>query len=190
MNKNILIALGLIVVLALAGGGYYLWSNSAVDSQEPVVEVEDHEYHSAQYGLSFSYPDTYGMTEHDEGTAERITHAVVLMDKDFQIVPESEGPPVIAVTIFENPENLSLSKWITDTSYSNYKLATDPTLTPTFVGGQIAFLYSHSGLYETDAVVTMYNGRVYMFTTGWIAATDQIRTDFQKVLDTVEFVAS
>jgi len=186
--KAILAIVGLVIVV---GGGYYFWQNTAApEAPEPVVEVEDNEYHSAQYGLSFSYPDTYNMTEHDSGTGERMTHSIVLIDKDFQPIPDSEGPPAIAVSIFENTEDLSAEEWITGTSFSNYKLSTDETLTPVTVGGKAGLLYTHSGLYETDAVVVVHNGRVYMFTAGWLTANDQIRSDFEDVMGTVEFVAS
>lgn len=186
--KNIFI--GLLLVLVLGVGGYMAWQNTASQNPEPVTEVEDNEYHSAQYGISFTYPDTYNMTEHDAGTGERMTHSVVLIDKGFQPMQDSEGPPAIAVTIFENPENLSLENWITTTSYSNYKLTTDETLRATTVGGRPALAYTHSGLYETDAVVVMNNGRVYMFTAGWLTAGDQTRADLQTILSSVEFVAS
>ncbi len=188
MNKNIFLVL--ILILLLAGGGYYLWQSGVSEEPEPVTEVEDNEYHSAHYGVSFSYPDTYTMTEHDQGTAERMVHTVVLIDSAYANSGGMEGPPAIAVSVFENPENESLETWIRGNSYSNFKLATDETLTPTTVGGVPALAYTHSGLYETDAVVVMQNGRVYMFTAGWISADDQIRDDFKEVLNSVEFVAS
>ncbi len=188
MNKTIFA--GAIAALLLIGGGYWVWSTMAASGPEPVTEVEDNEYHSAQYGISFTYPEQYTMTEHDEGTGERMMHTIVLINKEYADGGGMEGPPAIAVTVFENPENLSLQNWITTTSYSNYKLATDETLHATSVGGQAALSYAHSGLYETDAVVVMNNGRVYMFTAGWLTVQDDIRSDLEKILSSVEFVAS
>ncbi len=179
----------LVLVFGVAAGGYYVLQGTS-SVPEPITEVEDHEYHSAQYGLSFLYPNTYAMTEHDAGNGERMTHSILLVDKKFQAVQNSEGPPVVAVTIFENIEHLSLEDWVTSTSYSNYKLATNETLHPTSVGGKEALSYAHSGLYETDAVVVMHNGRVYMFTAGWLTVQDQTRSDLEEILSSVEFVAS
>jgi len=188
MHKNTLIAL--FVLLLLAGGGYYLWQNMPAEGPEPIVEVDDSTYHSAQYGISFEYPESYALTEHDEGTAERMMHAIVLMDEDYANKPATEGPPAIAITIFENPEQTTLEDWVKGNANSNYKLSADGGLKPATIGGNPALSYTHSGLYENDAVVTMYNGRVYMFTAGWIMAQDAIRADFKQVVDSVEFVAS
>lgn len=178
-----------VVIVAAVGGAFFFMQGA---SQEPVLPLtfEDKLYHSAQYGMSFSYPDGYQLFERDEQTPERTMHSVILISDEYVNLESMEGPPAITVTVFENMENTSLEDWIKGNSFSNYKLSSQETLTPVSVAGEPALSYEYSGLYETDAVALLHDGRVYLFTAGWLGMTDQIRQDFKQILDSVIFVSS
>ncbi len=187
MNKNIFIALGLVVLVAV--GGYYFLQQDRPVMLPPVPDGPDaKEYSSTEYGISFPYPIGYTLMEYDEGNAERMMHSIVMVDEAYVNSPGTEGPPALTMTIFENPEDQSIEDWIKGNSYSNYKLSRDETLEPGMVDGKPALFYTYDGLYASAAVVTAHNGRIYMFTVGWLDTEDRIRIDFSSILDRVTFL--
>ena len=167
--------------------------------QEPALQEEHEEqeatpvtFNSNELGLMFVYPGTYTLQTHEIGNDERMWTALTLIDTEIlqQAIENgaSEGPPAIAIQVFDNVEEYSLEEWIKGTSYSNYKLAiTDDTLTPTIVGGKEALAYRYSGLFETNATVVAQGDKIYMFSVDWLTPQDVNIHDFEHLLETVSF---
>lgn len=187
--KKALIAL--LVVLVVVGVGYYAFSLYAVSKLDgtggvPAPQQELQQY-ASEDGVSFMYPNSYELSSRTEGNAERQWDILVLMPKGYVPPEGGEGPPAITLSIYPNPEGLSLAQWVESDARSNYKLSADGALTPGTMGNEPALFYMHSGLYESDAAVTSHDGKIYLFAAGWQAQGDQIRTDFNDLIKTVQF---
>jgi hypothetical protein len=196
MQKTLLIVLAVLVVL---GAGWYLFSTylvSKLDGTGGVTAPQEEQggdrlvrYESSGLGIAFTYLENrYTLTTHTNGSAEREWQTITLVPSDFMPVEGGEGPPAITISILDNPEKLTLEQWIKGDSRSNWKLAPDNAqLRAATVGGEEGFAYQHSGLYETDAVAVMHDGKVYLFEGGWLTTNDEIRRDFERLLEKVEF---
>ncbi len=191
------IAIG-IVALAILGIGVFAYTNqnAAPESADTTnwrnkEETATQTYTSPQLGLTFDYPEDYTLESHDDGNAERSWTTLTLIEttllEEYEASGAMEGPPAIAVQVFDNVENYSLEEWITTTSYSNYKLASDPELLQGEVAGEPARAYQHSGLYETNAVVVAHEGSIYMFSVGWLTEVDRNLHEFGQLLESVSF---
>jgi len=88
---------------------------------------------------------------------------LVLLPKGYAPPQGGEAPPAISMSVFSNVEGLSLEQWIKGDNRSNFKLSQDGVLASTTVGGEPALAYTHSGLYETDAVVVSRRGKLFLF---------------------------
>ncbi len=171
----------LAAVLVLAAGAYFFVPSAPVS--------ESRIFESTHLGLKFEYPSSYEATSTHMGNAERGWHAVVLLPAGYTPPQGGEGPPAITVQDIPNPEGLALEAWILGDARSNWKLAAqDGGLGSTTVGGEPALSYKHSGLYETSAVAVAHGDKIYLFEAGWLTPEDKIRTDFEKLLDTVQFI--
>lgn len=145
-------------------------------------------FESAEFGLSFLYPQTHQVKLHTEGTAEREWNVLTILPKGYVPPVAGEGPPVISVAKYPNPEGLSLEAWVKGDARSNWKLAAeDGGLGSMTVGGKQALAYRYSGLYETDAVAVAHNGNIYLFSVGWMTPEDTLRGDFDTLLQSVMF---
>lgn len=183
----------LTVVLIVIGSAFYLLSRPGNDTptigEDNATVPKMLQYESASYGLRFSYPDTYVLTEQDVGNqAEREHHAIAIINKiaAANIPQGGEGPTAITIDIYGNgidkqtPEN-----WIRNSSPSNFKLSPDQKLSTTTVGGAPAYSYTWDGLYRGDSVVISHASNILMFTVTYMDATDPIRTDFQQLLQSL-----
>lgn len=188
VSKVILVVVALIVV---AFGVAFMTSRylvSKLDGTGIQTPQERRELYSSEDGVSFSYPDTYELSSRSEGNAERQWDVLVLLPKGYVPPYNGEGPPAISMSVFANPEGLSLDAWIKGDSRSNWKLAAqDGGLGSTTVGGEPALAYRYSGLYETSAVAVAHKGKIFLFEAGWIAPTDATKRDFEILLGTVQF---
>lgn len=177
-----------VVCLGLAyGGSRYLVSrlDGTGGVHAPAVTLQQY---SSEDGIMFQYPDTYLLSSRTEGNAERQWDALLLVPRGYESMQYTEGPPAISVSVFQNIEAAGLESWVRGDARSNVKLG-DGTLTPGTVGGEPALFYTHTGLYETDAVAVAHRGRIFLFEAGWIASSDPIRADFQNILKTVQFTS-
>jgi len=160
------------------------------------IEVErgPTEYKSDQFGLSFSYPETYFVAYEQSTSGERNQQAIVLAEdtpanRALFTDPDSatEGPPTITITIFQNNfDNYTLQSFVEGTNFSNFKMS-NGTKTETTVGGQPAWRYRATGLYENENVVVARPDYIYMFTAFFNSPTDSILSDFDEILKTVKF---
>jgi hypothetical protein len=194
-SKTVWLMVGTLVVVGLGVFAYTNYgpgqesSNGDDSGEEQVTTLET--YNSSELGLSFTYPVSYTLTTHKDGNAERSWTTLTLIEthilEEYEQSGAMEGPPAIAVQVFDNIEELGLEEWVTTTSYSNYKLATDPTLLQGEVAGEPAVAYQHSGLYETNAVVVARGGKIYLFSVSWLTQEDKNINDFGDLLESVRF---
>lgn len=185
--KIIVLLLGL--ALAASGAAFlasrYLASKLGTGSTN--VPQENLEQYASEDGVSFKYPKTYGLSSRTEGEPGRQWDALVLLPRGYTPPQDGEGPPAITLGVFPNPQNLSLKEWVRGDSRSNFALSSDRKLSQVTVGGRAGLAYTHSGLYEHDAVAVAHTGKIFLFSAGWIEEGDPIRVDFQKLLSTVQW---
>lgn len=183
----------LIVAIVLALAAYLIYQSAAprtgVNTGEPTTSEDvSRPYTSARYGLSFSYPDTYQLTEFDApGSALREHHVITLIPKKDLPVPQGgEGPPAITIDIYQNNlDKHTTEGWIRGTSESNFKLSSEGRLASTSLDGQAALSYRWSGLYEGTTVAIAQPNWVYAFTVTYLAPGDDIVQDFVNVRNSV-----
>lgn len=157
-------------------------------------EQNDTSYISSEYGLSFEYPQGYFVAFEQTLDGEREQHAIVLAEDTPAVRAlfsnpgsATEGPPTITITIFQNDlDHYTLQSFVEGTNFSNFKLS-DENKTETTVGGETAWRYRATGLYENDNVVVVRPEYVYMLTAFFNSPEDQILKDFDAILQTVTF---
>lgn len=123
-------------------------------------------FSAGEFGIAFEYPSEYLLFEHEGDTTGESDFY-----HNFNIVSEGpaletiaraeaglpgEGPPSVAITFYNNPDNYSPAQWVREanSAYTNYH-AEDrvATLASTTVDGVPAIAYSSSyGLYASDYV--------------------------------------
>lgn len=179
------IALGIFAALVAV---LLIWHGFFHHMDMPISAPELLQY-SSEDGVQFLYPSNYVLRSRTEGTPERQWDILVLMDKeDAAHIPEnSEGSPVMIVSVFANPEKESLEQWVRGDARSNYKLSRDGSIASTTIGGEPGVTYQFSGLYEFDAVAVEHGDKIFLFEVSWMQTTDQIRRDFGKLMSSVTF---
>ncbi len=187
-------AFGVFLAIAAVVGGatfsawYFL---VRVPSPVSVEEKNQPPYVFDDAGIRFEYPRTYTFESYpleDESTSWNSLMLVRTKEKlEAEANGASEGPVAITIGIFPNVTNQSPQDWVLGDPHSNYALSNNQPLTPTTLGGKSAVSYTHSGLFESDALVVAYNDNIYLFEVSWADAQDPIRTDFQTMLKSVQF---
>jgi hypothetical protein len=99
----------------------------------------------------------------------------------------SDGPPAISIIQVPKASNETLEEWVKTNSISNFALSPDQKLSSTTLGGQPAISYTHSGLYESQAIAAEHGGYAYLLSVGSLNPQDKIVGDFQNILRTVQF---
>lgn len=177
-----------LIVAVLATSVYFLLSQYGVGRQEGPAGQTSLLQYSSEDGVSFNYPDTYELSSRTEGNAERQWDVLLLLPRGYVPPEAGEGPPVISMSIFPNPEELSLTQWVQGDARSNWKMIVDERASrPTTVGGEPALWYHYSGLYEVDSVAAAHGGKIYLISGDWLDPADQIRQDFNNLIKTVQF---
>lgn len=186
MNNKIFLLVVFVLVI-LISVFYFIIKPSSDESLS-------NDYESEKFGIRFSYPKNYFIASENGIDGERIQHAIVLIED----TPENreffanqnlatESPPTITISIFQNNlDNYTLKSFVEGTSFSNFKLS-DGKTTETTIGGEEALKYRATGLYENENVVAVRPNYVYMFTVFFNAPTDRILSDFETILQSVEF---
>lgn len=186
MKTTLYILIGLVI----AGGAfYYFWPTEEVvpnEEEMPVATMKT--YTNPKYGLSFSYPENYQLTEHDaEGSAQREHHVIVLMRTEDLPLPEAgEGPPSITIEMFQNNlDSQTTEGWIRGSSASNFKLG-EGRLSEISLDGKPALSYRWSGLYEGTTVAIAQPRWIYAFSVTYLEPGADIVQDFVTVRDSVK----
>lgn len=183
-----------VIVALVVGAGAAVWhfvlrdvSLGGGSSQEDKLPL----YIFDDAGLSFNYPRSYVFESYPlEDETDSWVSLMLVRAKDKQSAEEngaSEGPVAITISIFTNTENLSADEWVRTSPHSNFALSKDNSIQTTSLGGEQGVSYTHSGLYESDAVAVAHGDSIYLFEGSWAAVGDSIRTDFQNLLKTVKF---
>ncbi len=192
MSPLFKIIAGVLVVGALAYGIAFATSRYLVSRLDGTGGVQAPQTTLQQYssedGVSFMYPASYELSSRTEGNAERRWDVLVLLPKGYVPPQGGEGPPAISLSVFPNPEGLSLDAWVRGDARSNWKLIVDERASrPMTVGGEPALWYHYSGLYEVDSVAVAHANKIFLFSGDWLDPQDPIRADFNNLINTVQF---
>jgi hypothetical protein len=143
-------------------------------------------YSNDTYGISFSYPDYYLVTERELGNGERDHFSLTLMQKgDANIPPNSDGPAVISLDIYQNNlDTLGIERWLKEHNASNFKLSNGQYQTFE-LEGRPAVSYHWSGLYEAEAVAFEHAGNIVAVSGQYISPEDQILKDYQNLIQSI-----
>lgn len=194
-NSTMLRTLAFVAIAAVVGAAIYIMlqpeRGDTIPTGAEVPAQGKDSYSNAEFGISFTYPDSYVLTERDmPGSAERGHHVITIMDREAAAnIPEAgEGPTSITIDFFQNNlDNLTVEQWVKNTSNSNFKLSTDQKLTNTTLAGSPALSYTWDGLYWGESIAAENRGYIVVFSVTSISAEDQIRSDFVGVLESIRF---
>jgi len=177
------ITLGALFIVVLAIIAYVVYGSLS----KTIPSSEMATYTSGKYGFSFTYPNTYELSEKEVGNTERGHYSITLIPKESLPLPEAgEGPTAITIDVYQNDiDNLDLFEWITTTEFSNFKLS-NGTYVTTSIGKIPAARYAWSGLYEAHVVVFERPGAIVAVTGTYIAPTDKIVSDFEALVQSIE----
>ncbi|MHB1118080.1 MAG: Gmad2 immunoglobulin-like domain-containing protein [Minisyncoccota bacterium] len=154
------------------------------------VATGEQAYTNETYGISFSYPRGYVLTESEQGDAHRGHYAIMIVREADALPREnSEGPTAISFDIYQNNlDRQTLRGWLEDSSYSNYKLSND-TYLMTRVGGVEAIAYHWSGLYEATTTAFIHNDNIIAASVTYITPEDAQIGVYNDVLKSVRLLA-
>jgi hypothetical protein len=168
-----LISIALVVIALLLGWLFY--SHSQTDAAPDTTTLSH--YSSDAYGISFSYPSDYVLTEQDIATAQAGTktyHQITLINKkDLRVPVNGEGPT--AITIRFNAPDMKAPP------------SGRPSATTT-VSGFPAVSSSWSGLYEGTTIVVTRPAMTYTFSVTYMDIGSQIIQDFVTLRGSVKIV--
>ncbi len=178
MNKPLI---ALVVVILLAGLAYlYL-----VPAGEPVTSLKT--YGSESGNLTFNYPAYYVLEEREAAGGERGEQHLTLIKESELNSGASEGPTSINIDIYQNDlDQLTTEQWIKNDARSNFKLSPDGKLSSTTLSRREALTYTWDGLYRGQTLALTTTKYVYAFSVTTLTATDQIKSDFETLLKTVD----
>lgn len=146
-----------------------------------VRKVGEASYANDEFGIKFEYSDDYRIEERsDQGR-----YSLVLLPVDYTPPENGEGPPAINFDLYFNPGVENALEWVQGNQNSNFQLS-NQQYEAGVVGGEPAVMYRSDGLYATDNVVVLNRDYVLHISSGFIAEDDQIRDDFEDVLDSLK----
>lgn len=172
-------------------GGFYWFSDHGeppVGPEEAGEEITSPTYTSERYGITFSYPAAYELSERDApGSAMREHHIITLMRTADLPAPEGgEGPPSISIDIYQNNlDSQTTEGWIRGSSDSNFKLSQEQRLASTTIDGKPALSYRWSGLYEGTTIALAQLDWIYAFSVMYLEPGETIVQDFVVLRDSV-----
>lgn len=175
--------LGIIVVLALLGMAAIFYAGPAL-APEQIPPVEQL-YSNGVYGISFSYPVGYLLSEEDMTGPNDPHHYVITLIREEDAVPVvagGEGPTAITIDIYSKGESEDMPAWLRAHPESNFALG-DGTLADMSVGGAHASRYSWSGLYEGETTAFFHNNWTILVSVTFMSSADQMRADYEYLLD-------
>lgn len=174
--------LGIVIVLSLVAAGAIFYGGSAFapSSQQSLVQT----YSNEAYGLSFSYPVGYVLSERSGNN--NAYHITLIREEDaVPVVGGGEGPRAITVDVYTLPEDQTVIDWMNTSPFSNFGLGQEKKYEERVVAGTTAVRYSWSGLYEGITTVLTQGNRVYTISVSFNSPADDIRFDYESVLDSL-----
>jgi hypothetical protein len=122
--KNARIAvIGVFIVAALGTGLYFLQDNAPSDVPEDPNVVDPYAgwktYTNEEYGFSFKYPGDYILekpleAEDPKKRAPRVTALGDVQLEKVYVQDKEDYGMLFSVTFFDNPQNLSLDRWMSE----------------------------------------------------------------------------
>jgi len=101
----------------------------------------------------------------------------------------SELPPTIGIAIYRNVNNETASVWVNaHAELSNLQLASSEINRDSVLAGANAVAYTIDGVYPTQVVVVAHGEYIYVFLGAYLDQDDQIRDEFNALLQSVVFV--
>lgn len=181
----------IVVAAVLLIGGVYAVSRTKIPAPRVTPSVVgERTYVNERYGISFTYPQNYVITEAERGDGHR-GHYVITLVKQEDAAPRenSEGPVAIVFDIYQNNlDRQTLRGWLEGSSYSNYKLSND-TYMMTHVGGADAVAYRWSGLYEATTTAFIHNDNIVAASVTYITPEDTQIAVYHDILKSVRLLA-
>ena len=194
MNKLLAIA-GALLILFVIGYGAHTLSQRERTPASVADARETDTFSSAELGLSFTYPigpEGYVLQEAPiNDPANNLVQAFMLTrteDAIRQPPQGGEGPPVIAIYVFANPQKQRPQAWADNhIQYSNIDLSMGE-VREAVIGGANAIRYRADGLYASEVTVVAHGGHMYLITGQFISEDSDIRRDYEPILQSVRFV--
>jgi hypothetical protein len=189
MKSRTIAIIGIVSILVIVGIFKVYKYTAEVPPDQTGVQATStlQQYASAEYGITFSYPESYVLSEMDTpGSGMRKHHVITLMRKvDLPPPVNGEGPPAITIEMYQNDlDKQTTEQWIRNTSASNWKLG-EGNLTEITVAGLPALSYRWSGLYEGTSIVHAGPRWVYVFSVTYLEMGSDIIQDFVAIRDSV-----
>lgn len=180
--------LGIVLTLSVLATGYIFLVPQlpSVPTKSPTLLS----YSNDRYGISFSYPVGYILSEEDSNTPAVTNHTITLIAEEdaVPVIAGGEGP--VSVTI-EVTEDVSRTLPYTDvletaksSSATNFHLS-DGTYDRTDINGTEAISYHWSGLYEGETTFFIHRGKYQIaVSVTYHSRTDKLRSVYDTVLAT------
>lgn len=147
-------------------------------------------YQSEKLGAIFQYPIGYFIEE-----KQFDDHVLVMLTEDTQEnkdvregrAPGREGPTAITFAVYQNQLQLSAMDWAQQNQDSNFHLIIGQAKETTLAGKQ-GIAYISDGLYVADTIVVADANSVMIASATYMTPDDQIRKDFNNILQTISFI--
>jgi hypothetical protein len=167
----------IIIAIVILAGLFAIFSG--------VLKENGQVFDSAVMPLSFKYPEGYHMEE-------RATTITIMREEDYQSILRGEreggeGPPVISISLYDNPSNPSPRSWTEQyPQLSNYSLRTSE-ISETTLAGFPAVTYTADGLYPSRNIVGSDDIRIYHVSGQYLEQDSPIYRDFEPLVNSIEF---
>jgi len=148
-------------------------------------------YKNDSYGISFTYPEGYVVSEGEKGDAHRGHYNITLIRKEDSAPREnSEGPTAVTIDIYQNNiDQQTLIGWLTGSNASNYKLVKGG-YSRTAVASAEAVSYAWSGLYEGDTTAFRHNGNIIAVSVTHLTPEDTNVQTYQDILSSIKLTSA
>jgi hypothetical protein len=149
-------------------------------------------YENPTYGVTFSYPNNYTLTETDASGNQKGT-IVTLTEKTIHVPLGGEQATGITVSMLSGTGTTTskdpLSQWVKTSPYSNWSVAKQDTPGTTTVSDKVAELYTWDGLYQGTSVALLHAGNIILFSVTYDGEADlKNRAVFSDIMANVRFV--
>lgn len=202
MNRNIITTILVIIILVVGaviifgGNGEDVVPNNMTNNGDTNEELPEgwRAYNNQTYSLSFAYPageDGYTLVEDQNPEGEALLALTLYNTQEYQEFQETgddvarETPPAIGIRVFPRSEFETAREWVEGSDESNF-MNEEVEISTTTVADTQGVSYRWSGLYEGESRVIVHNDYIYAFSSEFINQDDEIRDDFEDILEEVD----
>jgi hypothetical protein len=197
MHKNTLIAIGAFFLGSIGLASWFALSDMQKKVDTPTPSVSDpvtsptsllRTYTNSTYGISFSYPTEYIVTEAEQMGINSGYYSITLVHQNDTAPREnSEGPTYIGIDIFlEDDVAESLRDWLKRTPESNFSLS-NGSVTEGILAGAPSLTYHWSGLYEADTTLVRDGNNMILATVTYISRDEPIVETYTTIINSLRF---